>query len=78
MLCRDDDGHAALKLSKVNNGIFVWSIGQHSSADKAGLRFGHQILQINGIPVTGMSIRNVRKILQTFSKNNINVVIRNR
>lgn len=78
MICQDLKDHQALKLSKFNYGIFVRSTKQNSPADKAGLRFGHQILQINDTLVTGLSLTDVTKLFQECPLNNYNFVIRDR
>lgn len=49
-----------------------------SPAALAGLRFGDQILQINGTTVAGYSVDDVHKLLRKSNANNISVVIRDR
>lgn len=45
---------------------------------KFRLRFGDQILQINGTNVAGYSMDKVHKILKKCSKNDVSVVVRDR
>lgn len=78
MLCKDGKGQIGLKLTTFNNGIFVNVIMENSPAAKAGLRFGDQILEINDVFVTGMSVDKVYNIFKECSINNINVIVRDR
>ncbi|VVC41517.1 PDZ domain [Cinara cedri] len=78
VLCKDGKGQIGLKLSALNNGVFVSIVAQDSPAAKAGVRFGDQILQINEDFVAGMSVDKVYKIFKECSVNNINVIIRDR
>lgn len=78
ILCKDGKGQIGLKLSAINNGIFVSVVVKDSPAAIAGLRFGDQILQINNTFVAGMSVDKVHKMLKDCPPNNINVIIRDR
>lgn len=77
-LCKDKDGKIGLRVHAVNNGIFVCLVSPGSPASKAGLRFGDQILDINGISVAGYSMDQVHKIFRNASVNDIKVIVRDR
>ncbi|XP_012262891.2 syntenin-1-like [Athalia rosae] len=78
ILCKDKDGKIGLRVHPVNNGIFVCLVSPDSPAVMAGLRFGDQILEINGITVAGYSMDQVHKILRKAPENGIRVVVRDR
>merc|ERR1712066_1062761 len=68
-----------LKVKAVNKGVFVCLVARGSPAALGGLRFGDQILQINGENVAGFSSDKVHDILKNkTSINNIVMVIRDR
>lgn len=54
-LCKDGEGKMGLRVRSINKGIFVAFVHKGSPAAMAGLRFGDQILQINGENVAGWS-----------------------
>ncbi|KAF4532756.1 hypothetical protein B566_EDAN007723 [Ephemera danica] len=70
-LCKDQDGKIGLRLRAVNHGLFVCLVTKGSPAALAGLRFGDQILQINGQDMAGMSMEQGHKILKNCPTNNI-------
>lgn len=79
VLCKDQNGKIGLKAKAVNKGVFVCLVAKQSPAALGGLRFGDQILQINGENVAGFSSDKVHDILKNkTSVNNINLVIRDR
>jgi syntenin-1 len=78
ILCKDQKGKVGLRVQAINKGIFVCVVVKESPAAMAGLRFGDQILQINGTTVAGYSVDDVHKLLKKSSDNNISVVIRDR
>ncbi|XP_066588768.1 syntenin-1-like [Prorops nasuta] len=77
-LCKDKDGKIGLRVSAVDNGIFICLVTPNSPADFAGLRFGDQILDINGESVAGYSMDQVHKIFRSAGVNGIKVVVRDR
>ncbi len=48
ILCKDKDGKVGLRVRSVDKGVFVALVTKGSPSAMGGLRFGDQILQING------------------------------
>lgn len=78
ILCKDAKGKVGLRVQSIDNGVFVCIVVKNSPAALAGLRFGDQILQINGTLVCGYSVDKIHKMLKSSGKNNISVVVRDR
>lgn len=78
IMCKGADKKVGLRVQAINKGIFVCVVVKNSPAAMAGLRFGDQILQINGTLVAGFSVDDVHKLLKKSDKNNISVVVRDR
>ncbi|XP_055920068.1 syntenin-1-like [Eupeodes corollae] len=78
ILCKDSKGKVGLRVQSIDNGVFVCIVVKGSPAAMAGLRFGDQILQINGTLVSGYSVDKIHKMLKTSGNNNISVVVRDR
>ena len=78
MLCKDGAGKIGLKVKAVNKGIFVCLAAKESPAALGGLRFGDQILQVNGENLAGFSSDKVHGILKKAPVNNIVMAVRDR
>ncbi|XP_058819587.1 syntenin-1-like [Topomyia yanbarensis] len=78
ILCKGPDKKVGLRAQSINKGVFVALVVKNSPAAMAGLRFGDQILQINGTLVAGYSVDDVHKLLKKSDKNNISLVVRDR
>jgi len=78
VLCKDGSGKIGLKVKSVNKGIFVCLVAKESPASLGGLRFGDQILQVNGENLAGYSSDKVHGILKKVSVNNIVMAVRDR
>lgn len=78
ILCKDGSGKVGLRAQAINKGVFVCMVVKNSPAALAGLRFGDQILQVNGTTVAGFTVDDVHKILKKSNGSNISVVIRDR
>lgn len=78
VLCKGADGKIGLRCQAISKGIFVSLVQSGSPAALAGLRFGDQILQINGENVAGYSMDKVHSILKKAGTNNIRVSVRDR
>ena len=59
-------------------GLFVALVQQNSPAALAGLRFGDQILQINGQNVAGWDNDKAHKVLKQASGDRISFAVRDR
>ncbi|XP_063226197.1 syntenin-1-like isoform X2 [Bacillus rossius redtenbacheri] len=77
-LCKDAAGKVGLRVQSISNGVFVNLVMKGSPAALAGLRFGDQILQINGVTVAGFSMDKVHKMFRESPVNGISVVVRDR
>ncbi|CAL4133726.1 unnamed protein product [Meganyctiphanes norvegica] len=77
-LCKDAEGKVGMRVKAINKGIFICLVKQNSPAALGGLRFGDQILQINGATVAGYSMEKVHDILKKCSTNGIELAIRDR
>ncbi|XP_046468330.1 syntenin-1 [Neodiprion pinetum] len=77
-LCKDKDGKIGMRVHSVNNGVFVCLVSPNSPASMAGLRFGDQVLEINGVTVAGYSMDQAHKLLRKAPNNGIKVIVRDR
>ncbi|XP_074843262.1 syntenin-1 isoform X2 [Carettochelys insculpta] len=78
IVCKDQDGRIGLRLKSIDNGIFVQLVQANSPASLAGLRFGDQVLQINGENCAGWSSDKSHKVLKQASGERILMIIRDR
>lgn len=78
IMCKGADKKVGLRVQAIDKGVFVCLVVKNSPAALAGLRFGDQILQINGTLVAGFSVDDCHKLLKKSDKNNISVVVRDR
>ncbi|XP_028406341.1 syntenin-1-like [Dendronephthya gigantea] len=77
-LCKDAKGKVGLRVRHVNKGVFVSYVHSNSPAALGGLRFGDQILQIDGDTVAGYEMDKVMKILKKASPQKIVFAVRDR
>uniref|UniRef100_A0A9L0T0B8 PDZ domain-containing protein n=1 Tax=Equus caballus TaxID=9796 RepID=A0A9L0T0B8_HORSE len=77
ILCKDQDGKIGLRLKARDNGIFVQLAQANSPASLVGLRFGDQVLQINGENCAGWSSDKSHKVLKQDFGEKITMTIRN-
>ncbi|XP_014810897.1 PREDICTED: syntenin-2-like [Calidris pugnax] len=77
-LCKDERGKTGVQLKNVDQGIFVQLVKANSPASLVGLRFGDQILQINGKNCTGWSSDKAQRVLKKASPEKIVMVVRDR
>ncbi|XP_052004133.1 syntenin-1 [Xyrauchen texanus] len=78
VLCKDMDGKIGLRLKAIDNGVFVQLVQANTAAALAGLRFGDQILQINGGSCAGWNSDHAHKVLKNASPERITLVVRDR
>ncbi|VDP05035.1 unnamed protein product [Soboliphyme baturini] len=76
--CKDGKNEIGVRLHHVNNGVFVQFVKQGSPAALAGLRFGDQILLINGKTVSGWSGEKAMQTLKRADSKRIELVVRDR
>ncbi|XP_062589676.1 syntenin-1-like [Saccostrea cucullata] len=76
--CKDADGRIGLRVRHVNNGLFVALVQNNFPAALAGLRFGDQILQINGKDVAGWDTDKAHKFLKDAPPQRIVFAVRDR
>uniref|UniRef100_K7FUF1 PDZ domain-containing protein n=1 Tax=Pelodiscus sinensis TaxID=13735 RepID=K7FUF1_PELSI len=77
-LCKDERGKIGLKLRSIDKGVFVQLGKANSPASLVGLRFGDQVLQINGKDCAGWSTDKAKKALKKAAPEKIVVIVRDR
>ncbi|XP_061486863.1 syntenin-2 [Rhineura floridana] len=77
-LCKDEHGKTGLKLRNIDKGLFVQLVKANSPAALVGLRFGDQILQIDGKDCAGWSTDKAKRALKKASPEKIVMVVRDR
>ncbi|XP_057387736.1 syntenin-1 isoform X1 [Balaenoptera acutorostrata] len=78
ILCKDQDGKIGLRLKSIDNGVFVQLVQANSPSSLVGLRFGDQVLQINGENCAGWSSDRAHKVLKQAFGEKITMTIRDR
>ncbi|XP_053309731.1 syntenin-2 [Spea bombifrons] len=78
ILCKDENGKVGLRLRAVDKGIFVQLVQANSPASLVGLRFGDQILQLDGQSCAGWTSDRAHKALKKAGQDRISVVVRDR
>ena len=77
-VCKDASGKVGLRVQAISKGVFVCLVVKGSPAALAGLRFGDQIIQVNGTSVAGFSVDEVHTLLRKSPVNGISIVVRDR
>lgn len=78
ILCKDSDKKVGIRVQSIDRGVFICLVVKDSPASMVGLRFGDQILQINGTLLAGFSVDQVHNLFKKAEQNNISVVVRDR
>ncbi|XP_062316323.1 syntenin-2 [Osmerus eperlanus] len=78
VLCKDQEGRVGLRLRAIDNGVFIQLVQGNSPAALAGLRFGDQVLQINGQNCAGWSLDKAHKALKAAAEHRIELIVRDR
>lgn len=76
--CKGNDGKVGLRVQHINKGVFVSFVQKDSPAALAGLRFGDQILQINGTTLAGFDRDKVMNLLKKADPTRIEFAVRDR
>uniref|UniRef100_A0A8C3IV87 Syndecan binding protein 2 n=2 Tax=Emydidae TaxID=8476 RepID=A0A8C3IV87_CHRPI len=77
-LCKDERGKTGLQLKSIDQGVFVQLVKANSPASLVGLRFGDQVLQINGKDCAGWSTDKANRALKKAAPEKIVVIVRDR
>ncbi|KAG0723743.1 Syntenin-1 [Chionoecetes opilio] len=77
-VCKDGEGKVGMRVKAINKGIFVCLVKKHSPAALAGLRFGDQVLQVQGVTVAGYTMEKVHDLLRKSPHNGIQLAVRDR
>jgi syntenin-1 len=78
IVCKDQKGKCGLSMFAVNKGVFVCFVAKGSPASMAGLRFGDQILTINGDIIAGYSSDKASKVIKKAPGDKITLAVRDR
>nr|KAF6267319.1 syndecan binding protein 2 [Myotis myotis] len=77
-LCKDERGKTGLRLRAINKGLFVQLVQVNTPASLVGLRFGDQILQMDGRDCAGWSTDRAHRAVKRASAEKIVMVVRDR
>ncbi|XP_006162559.1 syntenin-2 isoform X2 [Tupaia chinensis] len=77
-LCKDERGKTGLRLRAINKGLFVQLVQANTPASLVGLRFGDQILQIDGRDCAGWSTDKAHRAVKRASAEKIVMIVRDR
>ncbi|KAM5220157.1 syntenin-2 isoform 2-T2 [Hipposideros larvatus] len=77
-LCKDERGKTGLRLRAIDKGLFVQLVQANTPASLVGLRFGDQILQIDGRDCAGWSTDKAHRAVKKASAEKIIMVVRDR
>ncbi|XP_007894901.1 syntenin-1 isoform X1 [Callorhinchus milii] len=78
ILCKDQDRRIGIRVKSIDNGIFLQLVQANSPASMAGMRFGDQILQINGENCAGWSTDKTHQVLKDANDEKITIILRDR
>jgi len=78
VVCKNKDNKIGLRVKSINKGVFVALVTKDSPAALAGLRFGDQILQVNGDNVAGYSSDKAHDVLKRAKGDTISLAVRDR
>ncbi|XP_069863859.1 syntenin-2 [Dipodomys merriami] len=77
-LCKDERGKTGLRLRAIDKGLFVQLVQANTPASLVGLRFGDQVLQIDGRDCAGWSTDKAHRAMKKASAEKIVMVVRDR
>lgn len=78
VLAKDQSGKLGVAVQHIDKGVFVSFVWKDSAAALAGLRFGDQILQINGETVAGWDNSKTLKFLKKADGQAVTFAVRDR
>jgi syntenin-1 len=78
LVCKDAKGILGIAPVVWDNGVFVGFVWAGSPAAMAGIRFGDQILRINGEATAAWSQSKVLKVLRSADAKGVEIVVRDR
>ncbi|EGD77435.1 syndecan binding protein [Salpingoeca rosetta] len=78
VLAKSQEGKLGIAVKAIDKGVFVSFVWSNSAAAMAGLRFGDQILQINGQNVAGFSDSKALRALKSAPEERVVLAIRDR
>eukprot|EP00048_Salpingoeca_helianthica_P022231 m.17146 g.17146 ORF g.17146 m.17146 type:complete len:283 (-) comp7052_c0_seq1:238-1086(-) len=78
ILAKDGHGKVGLIAKAIDKGVFVAFVHRGSAAALGGLRFGDQILQINGETVAGWSSEKTMDFIKKADPRRISLAVRDR
>ncbi|KAL8570741.1 hypothetical protein ACOMHN_039175 [Nucella lapillus] len=78
VLCKDEKGMLGVRVRHVNNGLFVALVMKNSPSALAGLRFGDQILTINGQTMAGWDNDKAHNFIKKLDPQRITMAVRDR
>lgn len=78
ILCKGSDGKVGVRFQAISKGVFVSFVGSGTPAALGGLRFGDQILQINGENTAGWSKSKAMEVMKKADPKKIVLAIRDR
>lgn len=77
-ICKNQKGKCGISFFAQSKGVFVVFVAKGSPAAMAGVRFGDQILAINGEVVAGYSSDKASKCIKKAGANDIKLAVRDR
>merc|ERR1719193_1308818 len=78
VVCKDQEGKVGIRVQHVDKGVFVSLVTKNSPASLSGLRFGDQIIQINGITIAGYDRSKVMGLIKAAPGDRITLAVRDR
>eukprot|EP00088_Acartia_fossae_P002997 TRINITY_DN11250_c0_g1_i13.p1 TRINITY_DN11250_c0_g1~~TRINITY_DN11250_c0_g1_i13.p1 ORF type:complete len:307 (+),score=94.99 TRINITY_DN11250_c0_g1_i13:44-964(+) len=78
IVCKNRNGKIGLRVKAVDKGVFVALVTKDSPAALGGLRFGDQILQVNGQNMAGFSSDKAHEVLKKVKGDSISMAVRDR
>lgn len=77
-LCKDGSGKVGMCVEAINKGVFVCFVKSGSAAALGGLRFGDQILSVNGELLAGYSNSKATKVIKKAPAERVVFAVRDR